>query len=614
MRGTIFPPLVIWSKVLYLCNTQAEGGDWGGAHIQAPLGVNVGCDTGVLLALGMGGALAPSIFFFCIGTQCAAAGTLPHPVSQRARFPAIHNRHYARIGQKGSQNTKKVREQVSSYLISIDWLQYYCHSHCDHIPEQGQYYVGKHRDERGVFRNYEVRPTDKHSHVYVYNFAVVWRNMEVAYIGMVPRTPILHPSSASVKIANHVLYKPDWAHYVTDVCSAFDLEPLSITRMDLCYDCTTFVNDYKPNKFIQDYISSSLDDTGYCIIRARSNKYFTVCSKIAKREDEQNPKRITGFYTRNEYLRWGTRDSGTCVYLYNKSLELRQSGEKEYIKDAWKKAGLVSTGNEVVYRVEISVKAKSMQCERSDTPKNIKNLTVRDISALSLDDINSQAKLEDVFFSYADHYFAFRVAQGQHYIKDMLVLRLLDRDGQPSLRPRCLSRSWSIGNSERRAAATIRKFVREYPDMPISWRTDFGHACDALDKIAETKLAAHIQIVDDEVLRFCEDVFATTDPEEKIVPTWAILTKQARATRTQKDHLLQLHRSALRAHALGPISDSVRRCRFDGERWRGPLPFDPYEPREARLYSPAHYEAMYGDIPRIFYEEPRNLRIKNHVS
>lgn len=503
---------------------------------------------------------------------------------------------------------------MSNYLVSIDWLQYYCHRNSGDIPEPGLIYIGKHRDERGVYRNYTIQHTDKHSHVYIYNFAVIYKNMEVAYIGLVPRTPILSPDSASVKIANHVLYKPDWAHYVTDICSAFDLTPRSITRMDLAYDCKRFKDGYLPNKFIQDYIADSINDEGHCIVRERSNKFYTVCSRIARRDDEENPKHITGFYTRNEYLRWGTRDSGTCVYLYNKSLELRQSGDKQYIKDAWARAGMDPTDGDPIYRVEISIKAKSMNCERSETPRDVIGLTVRDISALALDDINSQAKLENVFFSYAQHYFAFRKSTGQHYIKDMERMELLERTQEVTLRPRCLSRTWNIGTSERRAAATIRKFVREYPDMPLEWRHDFGRTCDALDQIAGVKLAAHVNIVDDQIVTLCEDVFATDYLDVEFDEAWSILTKQARATKTQKNHLMSTWRGMLASDYAQTVSNQVRLWTIDNWERMTPLEYDPYDANMARMFSPRHYEAMYGDFPQVFYTSPRSSRLKCRVS
>lgn len=489
---------------------------------------------------------------------------------------------------------------MSNYLISIDWLQYYCHSQLDHLPDPDLVYVGKHKDSSGNFRNYKVKPTDKHSHIYIYNYAITWHNIEVAYIGLIPRTPILAPSSASVKISNYALYRPDWAFYVTDICDAFSLNPISITRLDLCYDCKSFKDDYLPNRFIQDYVKAQIDDSGATIVRERSNKFYTVARRIALRDDDVNKQRITGYATRWEYLRWGTRDSGCCVYLYNKSLELKESGKKEYIKRAWRDAGLNPDEGAPIYRVEISIKAKAMDCERSDTPRDICGYSVRDISALALDDISSQAKLEEVFFSYADHYFAFRLSEGQHYVKDMPRLELLEKSVEPTMKPRQISHAWHIGNSERKAAACLRRFVTDFPDMPITWRADFGRVSDILDKVAGVKLAAHIAVTDEEIIKTDIDVFASGVEPADYNDAWHTLVKQARATDTQRKYLQIAKRGMLRAVYEESVVPSLRiRAAARYERKHPSCP-PPWDVRYGEVPSPRECAALVPDWASSF--------------
>lgn len=282
--------------------------------------------------------------------------------------------------------------------ISIDWLQVLCRK-SDNRTDTSTFFVSPNTNEYGNHNTYIARDAQEWTAGYNYHRTIFLNKIAIAHISWCPKRENIDPNNCSVKLSNNLLYTNQWHFILGDLTRALGWQVKSITRLDIACDFNHFLHGLNPELFIRRYIRNKQDS----YIRTLSNKFCLVGEK-----NTQN--------TRIDYIRWGSRTSGVCTYLYNKSKEMRDCKMKPWIIERWRGAGL-NVKN--VWRVEFSINSSG---------RGLKDIEQGIIHNLFVDDIETQERLIQIFHTYAKRYFNFRHIKkdGQKYVKDMKNVELLD--------------------------------------------------------------------------------------------------------------------------------------------------------------------------------------------
>lgn len=382
---------------------------------------------------------------------------------------------------------------MSKQVFSVDWFQYFCHN-VGHVKlELNTYFQGGIYPQTGKELLYQVKAGQESHALYRESFTIFCGNKSLVHIFMTPKMSALDHKSVSVKVANRLLYKRDWSWILHDIIRVLGFRIINITRLDLCCDFQTF--DYKlwckedgtqaaiseqnpteqrvkelaaegitshnmtPNEFIYRYLQDHHSETSETFVREGSNQFVVYGAKRARAVDgskEINDATEIKLSSTFEYIRWGSRDSGVCTYLYNKSKELRDKKSKPWIRQRWQEAGLKEDDGDI-FRIEFSIKAKGLFLKKADLKHGMKRLKADEIKTLSASDIETQKRLEETFGSYSWKYFSFRRAAGQKYRKDMKRVQLFRPQLEPTLLPTSYCSSPSVGKSEYNAGLALQR-------------------------------------------------------------------------------------------------------------------------------------------------------------
>lgn len=338
--------------------------------------------------------------------------------------------------------------------ISIDWLQVLCTTsrEMSHLKED---YVSPQADEWGNHRKYHVCEPKEYTIGYEFQKSVMYKKYCVAHIAWCPRASNRDKSQCSIKLANNVLYTAQWHFILGDIAKALGWNIIGLTRLDIAMDCNFFMHGLRPEVFIHKYLSKR--NSTY--IRCGSNKFSIYGEKHMKT-------------THIDYIRWGSRSSGVCTYLYNKSKELREKEMKPWIVDRWRSAGLDVKN---VWRIEFSI---------SSGGRGLKDAETGLIHTLFIDDIDTQENVRAIFHTYAKQYFNFKQTSNkkQEYVKDMKDATLIDTSSALSMKPTTLY-------MQRKGAKSVYKAIEH-----LKWAQEELNDEDALGNM---KQVASIQIAID---------------------------------------------------------------------------------------------------------------------
>lgn len=268
-------------------------------------------------------------------------------------------------------------------LYSIDWLQLFCTcnlSESGDAPAIPTNLISKMADRNGYHRTYTLVEPLEYVKGYKWHRSVMWKNWCVAHISAIPSSSNHNPAGCSIKLHNPVLYIYDWYFILLDVLSALDWKPQNITRCDVCCDQHYFLNGLHPSTFIRNYACRK---RSYLRVGRKANDFALYGHKDMYGVDYNS-------------IRWGSRQSGVSVYLYNKTKELAEKKDKPWIQRAWAGAGFHA--HKDVWRVEISITSEGC---------GLKNLTNKVLHTLFIDDLLDSSAVQNIFKVYAAKYFHF---------------------------------------------------------------------------------------------------------------------------------------------------------------------------------------------------------------
>ena len=316
---------------------------------------------------------------------------------------------------------------------AIDWLQLSCEVPAG-MPPAWDESVSPQSDRSGNHRFYVLSESAQYIRGYDFQREVKCNGYTVAHIACVPRTKHLPYTAGAIKMENSALYVAEWYFILTDILATLRWSPRRITRLDLCADFNYFMGGLLPSTFLRNYIRKN--DASY--IRIGSNKFCVYGLK---------DMHSTSF----ESIRWGSRQNGVSVYMYNKTRELTQVKNKPYIRELWKRTQLSTTLD--VWRVEISITSQGL---------GLKSASDSLLHTLFVDDFDHPEAARDFFKVYAAKYFRFlRTNRSAARKRDLKEVALLDLQTDCPLRPVTMLSVSDTGRMEHIVANRLRD-MRSY--------------------------------------------------------------------------------------------------------------------------------------------------------
>ena len=226
-------------------------------------------------------------------------------------------------------------------IINVDWLQFFV--------DLGEYRVPCEGEERVL--SVKARTFAEVVDIYLHGH-------KVGQICRKPYSTIINPKCGTFKVENVILYANNATAIIENVLTSFGINPLSVTRVDLCGDFET-IGGRPPSQMIKDLINGVLLKVGHSKLYLHGEDAWTIkgIRKIGEKTwVATNQFECVGESSSNklDYLRYGTNNSNVVCYLYNKSKELREVKDKPYVRQRW---GNVSGD---VWRLEFSVKGRRL--------------------------------------------------------------------------------------------------------------------------------------------------------------------------------------------------------------------------------------------------------------
>lgn len=275
--------------------------------------------------------------------------------------------------------------------INIDWLEVFCQENPTRAPRTCEYYV-----QHGYEVHVRAYGTPQYSEMFtIYENGKPFIEVRRNPYSLKKNEGIFMENDTHLRLANRACYSPNAIEDLRHFLIAHDYNLQSISRIDIALDFNNFDNHEDPQKLIDDYMTGRALKINQSRLSAHGQQW----------QDEQQDKEVGAhgkdtFYHREwNSLKWGSPTSAITTKLYNKSLELSQTKDKFYIRDAWKEAGLST--EKPVWRCEISI---------AGVIKNYVKMTDGELVPIRLTDFDNPNKLLFHFHIFANRYFHFKKA------------------------------------------------------------------------------------------------------------------------------------------------------------------------------------------------------------
>lgn len=312
---------------------------------------------------------------------------------------------------------------MAASIISIDWLQ--LHVDLSHLRYS---------------KEFEVKVLDygtKHFEIFE---EVYLQGSLFCSIQRKPRSQILKPYTGIIKFDNSLLYFADAERIITNFLHQCEIYTLGITRLDIAVDFKKFTNGLLPQNLIKGFMKEKYLKNG-------RGKYTII-------GNQRNVLDVS-------YLRFGTKASDVSVYLYNKSLEMREQTFKPYIAELWKK--LEGSPLADVWRLEFSLKSQATTFLDENTGE---------VEQLNLSILSNNEQKERVVSALEKRYFEFKINDGQKNKTRMKRLALLNLEST-EFTNRYMPASVDIYKRDKillKRLYTLDKELREVPEYVIEAR------------------------------------------------------------------------------------------------------------------------------------------------
>lgn len=268
------------------------------------------------------------------------------------------------------------------FVCNLDWVEFYCKFDPFSI-ESGAYVspmiaIAPRHDYSAVLRPYGTR-------VYKYICDVSYHGRPLMIICYEPLSKIseggiMDDRMCHVKLDNEWCYNDGWADVFITALRSFRIKPIRPARLDIAADLQHFECGMPAS-----VLASGL----------MTRRYYKV---------HQSNWRANGNDAAElswNSLGFGSKSSPVFTRFYNKSLELRQGKDKQYIRECWESAGLDTSHD--VWRVEFAL---------TDTGKQVIDSETGECFDIAISDIDTHDKVTALFCYYAQHYWDIRKVEG----------------------------------------------------------------------------------------------------------------------------------------------------------------------------------------------------------
>ena len=208
------------------------------------------------------------------------------------------------------------------HLINCDWLQF----HANHtgliagVSDKGTHFKLKDlqhgtRVFKSVMQVYE-KSTYTQSH----------RDELIAVIALHPASSIMRPNLCIIKVENRVLYQKNAYARVRTMLEQLGIIYCGVTRADICVDLHEFCDGLHPLALLRGYRKNNY-------IKRGSRKYSQWMTA------PYSPSHIQSEFTHDiksaehvpHCVSWGGAQSDVHVKMYNKTKEIKEESDKQYI-------------------------------------------------------------------------------------------------------------------------------------------------------------------------------------------------------------------------------------------------------------------------------------------
>ena len=288
------------------------------------------------------------------------------------------------------------------YVVNLDWVELYCEF--DSMLSRVQYGNAESQN----WTDFSVRLRPYGTRVYRYVSEISYHKIPFATLCYCPLSSkdaggIMNPQMCHIKLDNYWCYRDDWHDVLKHALRVFRIKPKRLSRLDLACDLQYFQNGLAAPDLCRKLITR-----GYYKIHQPN--------WAAHGRDSQQ-------LTWNS-LSFGSKNSPVFTRFYNKTLELTQKEDKQYIRECWKAAelkeerdvwriefALTDTGTDIVDEVDdTQLMEWQTYDELSDEPTGERYKIHFNIS---LDMIRQRENVEQLFLYYAQHYGDIRKNTGQ---------------------------------------------------------------------------------------------------------------------------------------------------------------------------------------------------------
>lgn len=224
--------------------------------------------------------------------------------------------------------------------------------------------------------------------------------------------------SCHLRLVNRACYANNPVRDMAEFMVKHDYIFQRIFRLDLCYDFIRFDSGDDPARFLRRYIENKFSKVNQCKVRVIGDDSWASFDW--------------------ESVSWGAPSSMVGTKMYNKTKELKATGDKKpWIKQAWFESGLVNDPLNLpdVWRIEFSMHSSARNwivIEDADSKHNKKKAVPH-----TLEMFDGRDRLWERFEEMAHHYFQFRYVE---------YLEKVNSDGERNLKRKDVCREKRLFN------------------------------------------------------------------------------------------------------------------------------------------------------------------------
>lgn len=224
--------------------------------------------------------------------------------------------------------------------------------------------------------------------------------------------------SCHLRLVNRACYTNNPVRDMAEFMVKHDYIFQRIFRLDLCYDFIRFDSGDDPARFLRRYIENKFSKVNQCKVRVIGDDSWASFDW--------------------ESVSWGAPTSMVGTKMYNKTKELKATGDKKpWIKQAWFESGLVDDPLNLpdVWRIEFSMHSSARNwivIEDADSKHNKKRAVPH-----TLEMFDGRDRLWERFEEMAHHYFQFRYVE---------YLDKVNSDGERNLKRKDVCREKRLFN------------------------------------------------------------------------------------------------------------------------------------------------------------------------